>query len=62
LWVAQAGTAAKSVFASFCGFGQKEGKELHRNSAQKEMMNLNQRFTKCTTDYLRSHLKLYWKN
>jgi hypothetical protein len=26
--VAQAGTAAKSVFASFCGFGQKEGKKL----------------------------------
>jgi hypothetical protein len=26
--IAQAGTGAKSVFASFCRFGQKEGKKL----------------------------------
>jgi hypothetical protein len=34
LRVEHADTAAKSVFASFCGFGQKEGKESRRDSAQ----------------------------
>jgi hypothetical protein len=44
LRVAQAGTAAKSVFGFFCRFEQKKRKELFHNSAQKGMTILNQRF------------------